>query len=257
MCPPASQTISGPSPNCSKKTSCTRATWTTAASSGPSDAELRAVWSELDLETRVWRERADMALPFEVGDAATAVFEGRLWVVGGYKLEYDAELKLYYQRPQNSVWTWDFASGKWSRGRDLPALEDEGRIGYTRGTLHAHEGRLYFSGGANLRVNRRRESNQIYEYVSNTAVLALDPGDLSAWDVLLDLSHFASKWREEEYSVLAVVPAEVSLRKLRVKRDQAGSKFAVKYLNITLLPSGPTTASGRRARRNEEFFRRS
>ena len=48
---------------------------------------------------------------------------------------------------------------------------------------------IYFSGGACLRVNEERVSNQIYEYVPNTHVFQLPVGDADAkWVTVLDLS---------------------------------------------------------------------
>lgn len=89
-------------------------------------------------------------------------------------------------------------------------------------------------------MNSARESNQIYEYVPNTKVLRLAPGGAGAgagagrWELLLDLDHFSEKWKDDAYSVLAIVPSEVALRRLKVKKDQQGAKFSVKYLNINL-----------------------
>lgn len=53
-----------------------------------------------------------MKLPFELGDSATVMFKDRLWVVGGYKITYDDGLKLFYQKPVNSVWIYDFETEK-------------------------------------------------------------------------------------------------------------------------------------------------
>ena len=35
-----------------------------------------------------------------IGDAATVVVGERLYCVGGFRVEYDADLKLFYQSPQ-------------------------------------------------------------------------------------------------------------------------------------------------------------
>ena len=51
---------------------------------------------------------------------------------------------------------------------------------------------IYLSGGACLRVNEERVSNQIYEYVPNTHVfqLTLAEGDDAKWVNVLDLSRY-------------------------------------------------------------------
>lgn len=194
-----------------------------------------------------WAESPESArLPCPVGDAASAFFAGELWVVGGFRIQYDEELKLFYQQPRAETWVYSFAEERWRAGPPLPTEGKDGG-GYTRGTAYVHGGRLFFSGGARLKVNSAGESNQIYEYVPNTKVfmLADPPGDAgaeggspspcpSSWTLLLDLGYFWSKFRHADYSVLAVFPADITLTRLKVRRDTSSrdSKFLVKYLNI-------------------------
>ncbi len=138
--------------------------------------------------------------------------------------------------------------------------------GYTRGTAVSDSNdRIVFSGGACLKArtkvellkcvqpavpysnhffqaNSECESNQIYEYVPNCQVFLLQSSPQSPsgweWQPLLDLSYFASKFRAADYSVISVFPADVTLTRLKVRRDpHAASKFKVKYLNINF-PSG-------------------
>ena len=53
-----------------------------------------------------------MKLPFQLGDSATVMFQDKLWVIGGYEVKYDEELKLFYQRPGTAVWIYDFKTEK-------------------------------------------------------------------------------------------------------------------------------------------------
>ena len=41
-----------------------------------------------------------------VGDAATVVVGERLYCVGGFRVEYDEDLKLFYQSPQVNKECW-------------------------------------------------------------------------------------------------------------------------------------------------------
>ena len=53
---------------------------------------------------------------------------------------------------------------------------------------------IYLSGGACLRVNEERVSNQIYEYVPNTHVFQLTltgEDDDAKWVTVLDLSRYS------------------------------------------------------------------
>ena len=81
-------------------------------------------------------------------------------------------------------------------------------------------------------MNGASESNQIYEYVPNPRALALS-ADGTRWEPVVDLSYFAARFADADYSLLAVFPADVTLTRLKVRREpNACSKFMVKYLNI-------------------------
>ena len=67
---------------------------------------------KFDFATESWSDCPEMKLPFQIGDSGTAIFKGRLWVVGGYEIKYDDELKLFYQKPVNRVWIYDFKTEK-------------------------------------------------------------------------------------------------------------------------------------------------
>ena len=66
------------------------------------------ICQKYDLVSESWSECPEMQLPFQLGDSATVMFKDRLWVVGGYEVKYDEDLKLFYQRPVNAVWIYDF-----------------------------------------------------------------------------------------------------------------------------------------------------
>ena len=53
-----------------------------------------------------------------IGDAATVVVGDNLYCIGGFKVEYDAELKLFYQSPQVLARKW---GGKWEGRPSAPA----------------------------------------------------------------------------------------------------------------------------------------
>ena len=108
-----------------------------------------------------------------------------LWA-GGYTIEYDCELKSFYQQPSNAVWIFDPSVGKWAMGAPLPkaSLGTTDKTisfrGYCFGQASSHAGFIYYSGGATLAVNntyKTRESGPLnkYEYVSYTKVMRLDP----------------------------------------------------------------------------------
>ena len=105
---------------------------------------------------------------------------------GGYTIEYDCELKSFYQQPSSAVWTFDPSVGKWAMGAPLPKASlgaTDKTIsfrGYCFGQASSHAGFIYYSGGATLAVNntyKTRENGPLnkYEYVSFTKVMRLDP----------------------------------------------------------------------------------
>ena len=48
-----------------------------------------------------------------VGDAATIVIGEKLYCVGGFRVEYDADLKLFYQSPQVKKECWSAEFNRW------------------------------------------------------------------------------------------------------------------------------------------------
>lgn len=107
-------------------------------------------------------------------------------LAGGYTIEYDCELKSFYQQPSSAVWIFDPSAGKWSMGAPLPKASlgaTDKTIsfrGYCFGQASSHAGFIYYSGGATLAVNntyKTRENGPLnkYEYVSFTKVMRLDP----------------------------------------------------------------------------------
>ena len=45
---------------------------------------------------------------------------GKLYLIGGYTIEYDCELKCFYQSPVCNVWIFDPSMGSWCMGPPLP-----------------------------------------------------------------------------------------------------------------------------------------
>lgn len=193
-----------------------------------------SVASNYEDDFYLWTEAKCMSLPFSIGDSATVVHDRKLLVIGGFNLQSSPDnVNVIIQVPVKSTWIFDLDVREWKRGPDLPVEH-----GITRGSAYLHEGEVYFSGGAWLASNEEPESNQIYEYKSNTKCFRLS-NELKRWEVILDLDHFSEKWKNSDYTVLAVFPAKVALPKLKVKKDVQGTnKFMVKYVNINFTSGG-------------------
>ena len=58
--------------------------------------------------------------PFRLSGGATVWHLDKLYLIGGHTIEYDCELKSFYQQPAASVWIFDPAIGKWAMGAPLP-----------------------------------------------------------------------------------------------------------------------------------------
>ena len=58
--------------------------------------------------------------PFRISGGATVWHLDKLYLIGGYTVEYDCELKSFYQSPVSSVWIFDPSVGKWNMGPPLP-----------------------------------------------------------------------------------------------------------------------------------------
>ena len=57
---------------------------------------------------------------FRISGGSTVWHLGKLYLIGGYTIEYDVELKSFYQNPTNTVWVFDPAKGFWNQGPSLP-----------------------------------------------------------------------------------------------------------------------------------------
>ena len=55
-----------------------------------------------------------------ISGGATVWHLGKLYLVGGYTIEYDCELKCFYQSPAHNVWIFDPSLGTWCMGPPLP-----------------------------------------------------------------------------------------------------------------------------------------
>jgi len=178
-----------------------------------------------DLSTGAWMTFPDET-PFRISGGATVWHLGKLYLIGGYTIEYDVELKSFYQNPTNTVWVFDPAKGFWNEGPSLPrtSLEHPGRIitfrGYTFGQAVSHAGCIYYSGGATLAINNIFKCCDTaplnkYEYVSLPKVLRLEPNN-DEWRTIFN----PSPDHRQDYTLYGAVPASVSLKKIKVKNGR-------------------------------------
>ena len=58
--------------------------------------------------------------PFRISGGATVWHLNSLYLIGGYTVEYDCELKCFYQSPSSNVWIFDPSLGTWRQGPPLP-----------------------------------------------------------------------------------------------------------------------------------------
>ncbi len=110
-----------------------------------------------------WVDVAEMKLPSPVGDAAVVQKDnGEIWVLGGFKIDYDDKLHLFYQNPVTDVWIYSAEVRSWREGPPLPKNERScGNKGYTRGTgCILDNGCILYSGGACLRLDNHPYANQ-------------------------------------------------------------------------------------------------
>ena len=110
----------------------------------------------LDINTGVWLQFPD-PLPFRLAGGATVWHLDKLYLIGGYTIEYDCELKSFYQSPGNTVWVFDPAVGRWAMGPGLPRQDMQDKTisfrGHCLGQATSHAGYIYYSGGACLAIN--------------------------------------------------------------------------------------------------------
>jgi len=161
-----------------------------------------------------------------ISGGATVWHLAKLYLIGGYTIEYDPELKSFYQNPSNTVWVFDPAKGFWSPGPSLPrtSLEVEDRIisfrGYAFGGAVSHAGCIYYSGGATLAINNIFKSCDTaplnkYEYVSFPKVLKLEP-NIKEWKTI----YSQSPVNNQDYTLYGAIPAYISLKKIKVKNGR-------------------------------------
>ena len=70
--------------------------------------------------------------------------------------------------------------------------------------------------------------------------------DQKKFEVILNLKSFARGGNgiiddNADYAVYSVFPAEIALRRLKVRKDHSGTNFLVKHININF-PSGQKTS---------------
>ncbi len=93
-----------------------------------------------------------VTLPFDVCEASLAYVGGRIYIVGGMKLNTTHFEDGYYFEPTNSSWVFDVSSQKCWQGPSLPINSEDGLKGYAKGStfLLAKEEILVYSGGVQL-----------------------------------------------------------------------------------------------------------
>jgi len=197
-------------------------TWKTRLSSIEVEPTVSTRLHIYDITTQAWMQFPDET-PFRVSGGATVWHLDRLYLIGGYTIEYDCELKSFYQQPSNAVWIFDPSVGKWAMGAPLPkaSLGTTDKTisfrGYCFGQASSHAGFIYYSGGATLAVNntyKTRESGPLnkYEYVSYTKVMRLDPNTEDWAQVFMVRPDV-----KQDYTLYGAVPATVTLRRIKVK----------------------------------------
>jgi len=199
--------------------------WKTKLTSIESEPETSGRLKIFDLATESWMTYPD-EMPFRISGGATTWHLDKLYLIGGYTVEYDCELKSFYQLPSNMVWIFDPASGRWSPGPPLPptSLETENRAvtyrGYCLGHCGSYAGVIYYSGGATLAVNNLYKSSNPdilnkYEYVSFSGTLRLDPSTQS-WSPAFQVK----TGRKHDYTLYGALPISINLRRIKAKNGR-------------------------------------
>ena len=93
--------------------------WKTRLSSIEEEPRTNSRLHIYDISTKSWMMYPEDP-PFRISGAATVWHLDRLFLIGGYTVEYDCELKSFYQSPVSSVWIFDPSVGKWNMGPPLP-----------------------------------------------------------------------------------------------------------------------------------------
>jgi len=197
--------------------------WKTKLSSVEEEPKTHAQLNIYDLTTKAWMSYPDQT-PFRLSGSATVWHLEKLYLIGGFSIEYDCELKSFYQSPSNGVWIFDPSVCKWSMGPPLPkkSLTTSDKTitfrGYSFGQASSYAGYIYYSGGATLAVNNTYRSAHDpgplnkYEYASFTTIMRLDPNK-ETWSQVF-MVHPEAK---QDYTLYAGIPASVSLRRIKVK----------------------------------------
>jgi len=199
--------------------------WKTKLSSIAEEPSISSTLYIHDLSTGAWMVFPDET-PFRISGGCSVWHLGKLYLIGGYTVEYDVELKSFYQNPSSTVWVFNPAKGIWSQGPSLPrtSLELQGRIisfrGYAFGQAVSHAGCIYYSGGATLAINNIFKSGDTaplnkYEYVSFSKVLRLEP-NMEEWKTIFN----PSPDHTQDYTLYGAIPSSVNLKKIKVKNGR-------------------------------------
>ena len=92
--------------------------WKTRLSSIDEEPKTNNHLNIYDVSTKQWMQFPEDP-PFRISGAATVWHLDKLYMIGGYSIEYDCELKSFYQSPVSSVWIFDPSVGKWAMGPPL------------------------------------------------------------------------------------------------------------------------------------------
>merc|ERR1719483_1554095 len=188
--------------------------WKTRLTSVEEEPKTNCQLQILDLTTQVWMRYPEQT-PFRLSGAATVWHLDRLYLIGGYTVEYDCELKSFYQNPGHSVWIFDPSVGKWSMGPPLTTCSIDSTDktvsfrGYSQGQATSHAGFIFYSGGVTLAVNNTFKSTSDpgplnkYEYVSYTKVIRLDP-NTETWTQVFMIQPDL----RQDYTLYGAVPAK-------------------------------------------------
>ena len=93
--------------------------WKTRLSSIEEEPRTNSRLHIYDISTKSWMMYPEDP-PFRISGGATVWHLDKLYLIGGYTVEYDCELKSFYQSPVSSVWIFDPSVGKWNMGPPLP-----------------------------------------------------------------------------------------------------------------------------------------
>jgi len=200
-------------------------TWKTRLSSIDAEPLTSSNLHIYDLTTKVWMKYPDET-PFKLSGGTTVWHLEKLYLIGGFTIEYDCELKSFYQQPSPTVWIFDPSVGKWAMGAPLPKhslVTNDKTIsfrGYCFGQASSHAGYIYYSGGATLAVNNTYKPGDPgplhkYEYVSFTKVMRLDP-NTEEWSQVFMVRPDV----KQDYTLYGAIPATVSLKRIKVKNGR-------------------------------------